>query len=309
MQQFDVLVIGAGAAGLTAAITAGRRGLAVAVLDRLGPGGQAMTAPSIENWPGAPDPIAGADLGSRLFEQASAAGAEIMLETVTGLRPDGSMFIVDGVEDRYRARAVIIAAGSSPRALPIPGAARYFGRGVSHCAICDGPLYRGKPVAVVGGGDSALDAALHLADLDCDVTVYQSGGALSAQRTLIDRAARHRKIAVRLGTTVVRVSGTESVDGIHVRASPADPLSIVPTVAVFVAIGLDPNTAFVRDLLALDATGHVVTDLMMRTSVHGIYAAGDIRAASVALFAASAGDGATAAMAVWLDLTATSISP
>jgi thioredoxin reductase (NADPH) len=298
MQDFDLVVIGAGVAGLTAAITAGRLGLSVAVVDRLGPGGQIVNAEKIENLPGFPQGIAGYELGPLLQEQAEAAGAAFLLDEIQRIEIDGERRIVHGAEDSLAAPALIVAAGSSLRGLGIPGEDEFRGRGVSHCASCDGPLFAGQEVCVVGGGDSALDEALVLAAHAAKVTLYHRGEHLAGQEVLRARAAAAPNIALVGGTTVETIAGADTVTGVHLRDA-AGERRLAPVTGVFVYIGLDPNTAFLQGVLALDNAGHVETDVMMQSSVAGIFAAGDIRRHSVALLAAAAGDGATAAIAAF----------
>ena len=302
MREFDVVVIGAGVAGLTAAMTAARLGPSVGVIERLSPGGQIMNARRIDNWPGSPAGLAGIELATQLFEQATAAGAEVILDSVTGLDSDGDRHVVHGGEDGYRARAVIIAAGSRRRLLGIPGAARLMAKGVSHCASCDGPLYRGKHVAVVGGGDSALDEALSLAEFVGAVTIFHRGRRLDGQHALIGRVSRTANIEVRLDCVIEEIIGDSAVDSVRVSDSRTGASAVQPVAAVFIYVGLAPDTEFLGDVIALDADGRIVTDPMMATSRAGVFAAGDIRSGSVALLAAVAGDGATAAIAAWRNI-------
>ena len=184
MQDIDVVIVGAGVAGLTAAMVAARHGVKVAVVDRMGVGGQISTAERIENFPGFPQGIAGHELGPLLHEQAEAAGAEFMLDTIESITPEGGRFLVRGA-DTLQARAVIVAAGSAPRSLGIPGEKLFLGKGVSHCASCDGPFFKGEEVVVVGGGDSGLDEALVLAAHAARVTVVDRGAGLRAQRSIV----------------------------------------------------------------------------------------------------------------------------
>jgi thioredoxin reductase (NADPH) len=299
MQDFDLVVIGAGVAGLTAATFAARHGLKVAVVERMGAGGQIVNAECIENFPGFPPGIAGHKLGPLLHEQAEAAGAEVRLDTIAAIELAGAHRIVRGAADSLRTRAVIIAAGSAPRALGIPGEERFRGKGVSHCAACDGPLFAGKDVCVVGGGDSALDEALVLAGHAARVTVFHRDASLDAQRALVDKATATRKIELGLETSVEEILGADAVSGVRLRATRTGASHVQNVSGVFIHVGLEPNTAFLRGLLALDATGRIETDIMMRTSVEGIFAAGDIRKDSVAQLATAAGDGATAAISAF----------
>jgi thioredoxin reductase (NADPH) len=296
MQDFDVIVVGAGVAGLTAAMVAARHGLKVAVVERLGAGGQIVNAERIENFPGFPQGVGGHELGPLLHEQAEAAGAEFLLDTIAAIEIAGEQRILHGAADALRAPAVIIAAGSALRSLGVPGEAQFLGRGVSHCASCDGPLFAGREVCVIGGGDSALDEALVLAAHAARVTVFHRGACLRAQQTLVARAAATANLEIVLRTTVEEIVGVEAVTAVRLRDLATGATRLHATGGIFIFVGLEPGTAFLRDVVALDAAGHIETDIVMRTSVAGVFAAGDIRKHSVALLAAAAGDGATAAI-------------
>lgn len=297
MREFDLVVVGGGVAGATAAMIAARFGLRVAVVEQLGPGGQIINATQIENMPGIPHGIAGVELGPLLHEQAEAAGAEFILDTVEALTIDGRRRVIACTGDEIRAPAVIVAAGSTLRNLGVPGEAALLGHGVSHCASCDGPFFRGRRVCVIGGGDAALDEALVLAEFAAQVVIVHRGPALRAQQTLVDRTAAVASIDVRLSTVVEAIVGNGAVSAVRLRGASGDEVREEPIDGVFVFVGLEPNTAFLSGLLALDNAGHIATDVMMRTSLEGVFAAGDVRAHSVALLAAAAGDGATAAVA------------
>jgi thioredoxin reductase (NADPH) len=301
MQDIDLVIVGAGVAGLTAAMVAARHGLKVVVIDQIGVGGRISTAERIENFPGFPQGIAGHELGPLLHEQAESAGASFTLDTITAIEP-GERHTVRGAAEIFRARAVIIAAGSSPRSLGIAGEERLLGRGVSHCASCDGPFFKGQEVGVVGGGDAALDEALVLAEHAARVTVFHRGAALRAQQALIERAGG--KISMALNTIVEEILGEDAVAGVRLRDVTSGATRAQALKALFVQVGAEPTTAFLRGVLALDPMGHIETDAMMRTSVAGIFAAGDIRKSSVAQLAAVAGDGATAAVAAFRYLAA-----
>jgi thioredoxin reductase (NADPH) len=296
MQEFDLVIVGAGVAGLTAAMVAARQGLKVVVIDQLGVGGRISTAERIENFPGFPQGVAGHELGPLLHEQAEAAGASFMLDTITAIEP-GKQHIVRGVAETFRAGAVIIAAGSVPRSLGIAGEERLLGHGVSHCASCDGPFFKGQEVGVVGGGDAALGEALVLAEHAAQVTVFHRGPTLRAQRALVERASG--TVSTVLNTIIEEILGDNAVTGVRLRDVTSGATRTQALKALFVQVGAEPNTAFLRGVLALDPMGHIETDTMMRTSVAGIFAAGDIRNSSVAQLAAVAGDGATAAVAAF----------
>jgi thioredoxin reductase (NADPH) len=309
MRDADLIIVGAGVAGLTAAMFAGRCGLKPIVVEQLGAGGQIINAERIENFPGFPQGLGGHELGPLLHEQAEAVGAEFMLDTVQGLEVQrldvqalegrGEQRIVRCAGESLRAPAVIIAAGSALRPLGLAGEETFRGRGVSHCASCDGAFFAGRDVCVVGGGDSALDEALVLAEHAARVTVFHRGEGLSAQHALQTKAAANGKIEIVLRTTVEEIVGAEAVSAVRLRNAATGAMRLQEVKGVFIYVGLEPNTAFLRDVLVLDAAGHIVTDIMMRTSLAGVFAAGDIRQHSVAQLAAAAGDGATAAMSAF----------
>jgi thioredoxin reductase (NADPH) len=297
VRDFDLIVVGAGVAGATAAMFAGRFGLRVAVVEQMGPGGQIINATHIENMPGFPQGLAGVELGPLVHEQADAAGAEFILDTVESFALDGPQRILTCSGETLRAPAVIVAAGSTLRTLGVPGEAAFAGRGVSHCASCDGPFFRGKRVCVIGGGDAAIDEALVLAEFAAQVVVIHRGPEITAQKALLDRARAVDAIDIMLSTTVEEILGDGKVTGVRLKDGAGGSLREEPFDGAFIFVGLEPNTAFLGGLVTLDTAGHIITDLLMRTSLDGVYAAGDIRAQSVRLLAAAAGDGATAAVA------------
>ena len=297
-QNYDVIIIGAGMAGLTAGIYSARHGLSTAIVEEMMAGAQIINLERIENFPGFPQGIAGYELGPSTQEQAMDAGVEIQMDTVTDVNADGDYLqVVGDGGNTYRAKAVIMAAGSSLRTLGIPGEEEFNGRGVSHCATCDGPMYMGQTVAVVGGGDSAADEALTLTDYADRVILFHRGDALDSQSVLQERIAASGKIEVRYNTEIVEVLGEDAVTGIRVRS--ADGETVEPVHGLFVYVGLNPNSAPIANLVPLDNSGHVPVGLTMDTPKPGLFAAGDIRQQSASQLVASAGDGATAAIAAF----------
>jgi len=295
MREFDLVVVGAGLAGLTAGMYGARYGLSTAIVDQMGSGGQILNAERIENFPGFPDGIAGYDLGPLVQEQAENAGAEFILDSAQSLEAEGDDRIVTGAEETLRAKAVIVAAGSTLRRLGIPGEERFTGKGVSQCATCDGPFFQGEPVCVIGGGDSAVDEALVLTQYASEVTLYHRGETLGAQQALLDRVVSTPNLSIVAGATVEEIlGGDDAVAGVRLTGGAEQALR-----GVFVYVGLEPNTSFLRGVVDLDPAGHVVTDILMRTSMPGVFAAGDIRQHSVAQLVTAAGDGATAAIAAY----------
>jgi thioredoxin reductase (NADPH) len=293
--DFDLVIVGGGLAGLTAALYGARFGLRTCLVEHMAAGGQVLNVEKIENFPGFPQGIAGFDLGPIVQEQADAAGAEFVMDTAVGLDVDGDRRVLRCEGAQLAARSVIVAAGSSFRTLGIPGEAEFVGQGVSHCASCDAPFFVGKDVCVVGGGDSALDEAAVLAGSNVGhVTVIHRGPAFSAQRAAIDRLAGLPNIETLFDTQLEEILGANTVTSVRLRADGVtreQPLS-----GVFVFVGLEPNTAFLQGTLDLDPSGHVAVDAHLQTSVPGVFAAGDIRQASSRQLVAAAGDGATAAV-------------
>ncbi len=299
----DVVVIGAGVAGLVAGQTAALLGLDVLVIDRLGAGGQVINVEGIANFPGFPEGISGIELGPALQEQAEQAGAAFMLDEVQGLSRDGTLWEVRCAGTTLRARAVILATGSRLRALEVPGEAEFVGRGVSHCASCDGPFFRGEHVVVAGGGDSALQEALALAPLVASVSVVHSGPEPTAQAALLARVRETSNIGFVPHAQVTAVEGNSALRRVHLRkADGAD--EIAEAAGLFPFVGLMPNADLARDHVTPDDAGRVPVDVAMRTPCAGLYAAGDVRSGSVCWLAAAAGDGATAAISAHRDLTA-----
>jgi thioredoxin reductase (NADPH) len=295
MQQADVVIVGAGVAGLTAAMTAAGCGLRTLVVEQLAPGGQIANAEKIRNFPGFPDGIAGYELFPMLQQQAEDAGAAFQLETVLAIEGDERGYNVTCENQSISAGSVILAAGSTLKRLGVEGEAAFRGRGVSHCAACDGPLFKGQPTIVVGGGDSAFDEALVLAEFASEVTVVHRGRRPAARDATVRLVEAAANIRVLPNAEIATIVGDEKVTGVQVRSG--GHLELKSCRGVFVYIGLAPATGFLEGFVDLDAEGRIVTDLMMRTSRPGLFAAGDIRAQSSGLLASIAGDGATAGWA------------
>ena len=294
---YDVVVIGGGAAGYTAAMFAARDRFRTLVLERFASGGQVLNCEHIENYPGFPDGVAGYTLGPALQQQANNAGAELQMSEVTAVRRDGDGVLVETDGEPVRARALIVASGSRFTTLNVPGETEFVGKGISHCASCDGSFFTNQPVAVVGGGDAAVDEATHLTQYAAQVTVIHRSASLRAAASLQVRARANPKIAFRANAAVRAIEGAEAVQRLVVEDLATRAQAPMPVAGVFIYAGLTPNTEFLGGLVPLNAAGQIITDIEMRTAVPGILAAGDGRAQSARLLAAAAGDGATAAMA------------
>lgn len=299
MADYDVIIVGSGLAGLTAGLFAARYGLSTLVLESNIPGGHLISIEKIEDFPGFPDGIAGYDLCPTVQRQAADQGAEFQRAEVENLHPEGPFWSVITDEERHRGKAVIVATGSSLKELGVPGEAKLMGRGVSHCASCDGPLYNEKTVAVVGGGDSALQEALTLANYAASVLIFTQEESFDAQFSYVERALSQAKIEARHRTAIEAVLGDNVVSGVRVRDLESNESFQIDLAGLFVYVGMKPNTAFLKDLVHLSDSGHVPTDGWMRTEREGLYAAGDIRQDSAAQAITCTGDGATAAIAAY----------
>ena len=297
--DYDVLVIGGGLAGLTAGMFAARYGLRTGLIERMMGGAQIINIENIENFPGFPQGIAGAELAPAAQEQAMNAGAEFIMSVATAISRDGQHRVVATDGGDYRAKAVIVASGSSLKTLGIPGEEEMFGRGVSHCATCDGPLYMDQVVGVVGGGDSAADEALTLTQYADHVLLFHRRDQLRAQQALQDRLHNHPKIEVVWNAMLEEVLGETTVSGVRVRNVITNLENLVELSGLFVYVGLEPNSQLVSGLIRLDNAGHIPVNTSMETEEPGLYAAGDIRQNSAAQLVSAAGDGATAAVAAF----------
>lgn len=297
--EYDVLVVGAGLAGLTAGMYAARYGLHTGVVEQMMGGAQIINLEKIENFPGFPEGISGAELGPATQEQAMNAGAEFVMAEAERISLDGDYKVVSSDAGDLRAKAVIVAAGSTLRKLGIPGEEEFYGRGVSHCATCDGPMYMGSTVGVVGGGDSAADEALTLTDYADRVLLFHRRDRLRAQQTLQDRLLGNPKIEVMWNTAAQEILGEDTVTGVKCLNLETNQEEIVGLSGVFVYVGLEPNSAMVDGVARMDNSGHIEVGLSMETSVPGLYAVGDIRQRSSSQLVSAAGDGATAAIAAF----------
>lgn len=299
MADYDVVIVGSGLAGLTAGLFAARYGLTTLVVEANIPGGHLTNIEKIEDFPGFPDGIAGYDLCPSLQRQAADQGAEFARGEIRSLTAQERSWIVMTDEGRYRAKTIILAMGSSLKKLGRPGEAKLNGKGVSHCASCDGPLFGGAVVGVVGGGDSALQEALTLAKYADRVILLHHGRDFSAQQAYQRRVLSHSKIDVRYGTVVDEILGDETVMAVRVRDVATGEVAQIDLAGVFVYVGLEPNTGFLKNMMHLSQTGHIPTDTWMRTELAGLYAVGDIREDSAAQAITSAGEGAVAAIAAF----------
>jgi thioredoxin reductase (NADPH) len=295
----DVVIAGGGVAGLTAGLTSARAGRKTRVLTGPALGGHLVSIERIDGYPGFPDGVPGYDLCPIIQEQAAAAGAEFAAVEATGLHAEDAgapRWRLTTSEGDVRARAVVIATGTTLKTLGIPGEEQLRGKGVSHCASCDAPLLRGRIVGVVGGGDSALQEALTLAQHAARVIVLHRGTAFSAQDAYVQRVKENPKIEVRFGTVVEEALGDGGLKSVRTRSVGDGKIDNLELAGLFVYVGLAPATAWLEGVLAVDVSGRITVDGEMRSSVPGLFAVGTVRSGSAGRAAAAAGDGATAAL-------------
>ena len=300
LRYYDLIVIGGGPTGLTTALYGAREGLDVLVIERSALGGQAGVTERLDNFPGFPEGIGGADFADRLARQAARFGVETLTaQEVTGLRAEAESRYVataDGAE--YGARAVLVATGSRYRRLEVPGEDELIGAGIHFCATCDGPFYKGQPVAVIGGGNSAGEESLHLTKFASEVTLLVRGERLSASQIVADKIAEHPEITVRYNTEVAAFTGDGKLGGVVVRDRASGATEELSPAGVFVFVGLSPNSDWLPGEVARDAQGFITTTPTLETSLPGVFAAGDVRQGSTKQAASAAGEGATAALMI-----------
>ncbi len=295
-KKYDVLIIGGGPAGLSAALYAGRAEMKTLLIEQGLPGGQAATTDAIANYPGFTE-IDGPELMRRMEEHARVFGVEIITAEVSSLVLSGRDRTVVTSEGEFTAPAVIIASGAKPRKLGIPGEAEYTGAGVSYCATCDGAFYRDLHVVVVGGGDAAIQEAVFLTRFARQVTVVHRRDELRATKVVQEKAFQNRKIVFRWNTVLESIRGGDMVEAVVARNVKDNTVEDIPCDGVFMYVGMDPNTAWLPPEIKLSNQGYIITDENMLTSAPGVFAAGDVRVKLLRQIVTAVGDGATAAVA------------
>ncbi len=293
---YDLAIIGGGPAGLTAYLYAARARLNTILIEKLSPGGQVLVTDFVENYPGFPEGLPGWELMEKFVAHVKKLGFKQKLGEVTGLELNGELkrLKLAGGEELL-ARAVIIATGASPNKLGVPGEKELTGKGVSYCATCDGPFFRDQTVAVVGGGNTAVQEALFLTRFAEKVFLIHRRDQLRAQKILQERAFANPKIHFIWNTVVEEILGQEKVEGVRIKNRKTGEISTLPVDGVFIFIGIRPQSDFVKGLLPTDERGFIITDCEMRTELPGVFAAGDVRAKACRQIITAAGDGATAA--------------
>lgn len=294
----DVVIIGAGAAGMSAAQYAARSNLSVTLFEELGTGGQFMLIDNLENYPGFPEPLPGLELSQRFEEQAVRFGAEIQTAGVHSLEKDGTLFRMETDNGPITAHAVILATGAKHKTLDVPGEKEFAGRGVSYCANCDGPFFKGKRMLVVGGGDAACDEAQFLAHLTDKLLMVHRRDRFRAQRSLAERVLKNPHIDVRFNHETTKILGSQKVEKVTLLDNLSGKTYDEDVDAVFIFVGSVPQTSLVQGLgIEFDEGGYVVTNEHMQSALPGLYAIGDVRASPFRQLVVAAADGAIAAHA------------
>ncbi|MFZ5801979.1 MAG: thioredoxin-disulfide reductase [Candidatus Omnitrophota bacterium] len=294
---YDVVVIGGGGAGLTSAIYTARANLLTMVLEKMAPGGQIATTDLVENYPGFPDGIVGPEIAMRMEGQAKKYGAEIVYDEAVFVEQRGKNFSIKTQQGLYEARALILTTGASFRKLGVSGEQPLTGKGVSYCATCDGAFFKNKKIAVVGGGDSAIQEGIFLTRFASQVTVIHRRDKLRATPILQERAMNHPKIDFIWDSVVEAILGEKSVNALEVKNVKTGKLQKISLDGIFIFIGHDPNTQFLQGFIDLDDRGYVRSRAGVGTSVPGVFAAGEIRAGATRQLVAACGEGCTAALA------------
>lgn len=293
---YDVIIIGGGPAGLTAGLYTSRARLKSLLIEKAFTGGQVMTTEWIENYPGFEDGISGAELSQKMEKQATRFGLEIIQASVTRISLNGRMKEIALEDDRqYEARSVILATGSNPRLLKIEGEDTFSGRGVSYCATCDGAFFKGENLAVIGGGDSAVEEGLFLTKFADTVYIVHRRDLLRAAKVVQERAYANPKIKFVWNSVPEKIEGDDKgVKSLHIKNIKTGEQSSLDVAGVFIYVGYNPNTAFLKALVDLNENNYIITDGNMSSSTAGVFAAGDVRAKPLKQIATAVGDGAIA---------------
>lgn len=297
---YDIVIIGGGPAGLAAGLYAKRAAMNTVLLERYLPGGQALLTERIENYPGFPDGITGPELVNRMKEQALKIGLTIAQDDAAGIEEEGGrekiFRIITESGGEYKALSVILAAGAAWKRLGAPGEEKFAGRGVSYCATCDGPMFRNKKVAVVGGGDKAVEEGIYLTKFADEVTLIHRRDRLRAAKILQESLFRNKKINLSLNSVVTSIEGGRTVSGVRIKDVRDGKEKEIACQGVFIFVGIEPNNFLLKDKAKTDENGYILTDNNMQTSVEGVFACGDVRSKALRQIVVATGEGAQAAV-------------
>ncbi|MCZ6534523.1 MAG: thioredoxin-disulfide reductase [Chloroflexi bacterium] len=304
MEEFDVIILGGGAAGLSAGLYTTRAMQKTLILERLGYGGQIMITDMIENYPGVPEGVRGPELSIMMEQQTRKFGADMRYEEVTGVEKlEESLKLVHTTEATYAGKTIIIATGGSHKKLGVPGEDELSGKGVSYCAVCDGNFFKGEDVVVVGGGDAALDEGGYLTGIVNKVTVIHRRDQLRASKILQERSFDNPKMDFLWNHVVEEFQGDNQLETALVRNLKTDEVYKFPTAGAFIYIGFESNSGFLKGQVSMDEFGHIKTNISMETGIPGVYACGDIRVDSDRQLGNAVGDGITAALTAYKYIT------
>jgi thioredoxin reductase (NADPH) len=295
-KTYDLIIIGGGPAGLTAGIYAARAKLKTVLLERLNPGGLVASTDWVENYPGFPEGIVGAELVKKMEEQAAKFGTEIVsFKEVNSADLKGKTKIVKVDKEEYRAKAVIIASGTEPKKLGIPGEEEFRGRGVSYCATCDGAFFQGKDIVVIGGGSSGIQEGLFLTRFVNNITVVEFMPHLNAEKILQERAQKSEKFKFFVNHMATSINGKDQVESVTIKDRKTNEQKTIPCAGVFVYVGWDPKTEFLKGQVDLDKWGYVIAGEDTKTSTPGVFVAGDVREKNLRQITTAVSDGTVAA--------------
>ena len=290
---YDLIIIGGGPAGLAASIYSNRAGYDTLVIEKVGFGGQMVLTDLIDNYPGFPDGINGFELHNKMVKQAEKFGMKSKIEPVTNIEKKDNIFLVKTTNNLFKALTVIIASGAKYRKLNIPGESKFSSRGVSYCATCDGPFFKGKDIIVVGGGDTALTEAMFLSKFAKTVKIIHRRDRFRAVKSLVDQAKNNEKINFIFNSIATEIKGDNLVKSIVLKNNKTNEINEINIDGVFIFIGLVSNTDFV-DKSILDEDNHIITDICMLTKIEGLFAAGDVRSQAFRQIVCAVASGATA---------------
>lgn len=295
---YEVVIVGGGPAGLTAGLYARRSRLKTVLIEKLMPGGQVLTTDWVENYPGFPEGISGYDLIEKMRSQAERFELPVVNDEILSLSLEGTEKHLTGVQGRYRTKALIIASGAAYKKLGVPGESLLGGKGVSYCATCDGPFFRDQEIAVVGGGDTAVQEAVYLTRFAKKVYLVHRRDQLRAVKVLQEKALSHPAIEPLWNSVVETIEGSEAVTGLKIKKTDGTPGFTLEVQGVFICIGTQPNTEWLKGVVTLDEQGFVLTDENLAVNIPGVFAAGDVRRKPLRQISTAVGDGAAAAYGV-----------